>query len=234
MPGSHRGGIVVIVYLASPQNEMQCDYLRDMPTLLSFGAKRDMWDSWQQSFRRILIDSGAYTERTTGKKVDGVAYRDWWQRWVGHADAIAGLDDIAGNWQRSLKNYAAFGGFPTMHDSDPKELLSELVSISKEQGDNWIGIGLQPGKRQGKESFVRWVCDNVPEDMHVHGWALRAYTHVRRLDSVDSTNWFRDAWQIKNAHPWLTPGECLEIIVKRYQRWTRKIREPKTTARELL
>ena len=67
----------------------------------------------------------------------------------------------------------------------------------------------------------------MPDDLHVHGWALRAYTHIRRLDSVDSTNWWRDAMDLRTlpalAH--LTYGECLEIIVKRYQRWHRVIRD---------
>ncbi len=56
---------------------------------------------------------------------------------------------------------------------------------------------------------------------------MRAYTHCRRLDSVDSTNWWRDAMALRTmadlSH--LTYGECLDIIVKRYQRWKRVIRD---------
>jgi hypothetical protein len=111
-----------------------------------------------------------------------------------------------------------------MHDSDPPELLKDLLPVAEAAG-GWLGIGLVP-PRSGKEKFIRWVCDNVPPTLHVHGWALREYTHVRRLDSTDSTNWFRDAWQYKNAMPFLTPAECVEIVVKRYQRWQRTIREP--------
>jgi hypothetical protein len=65
----------------------------------------------------------------------------------------------------------------------------------------------------------------VPEDFHIHGWALRAYSHVRRIDSMDSTNWWRDAMQLRRDLPWLTYGETLELVVKRYQREQRIFRE---------
>lgn len=217
----------MIVYLASPNTQQQAEHVCDMPVLLSFAIYANWLDKYQASFGRILIDSGAYSEMNTGKVVDGHEYKDWWQRWIGHADAIAGLDDIRGDWRRSLKNYELFGGFPTIHDTDPKELLPELIDISREQGSNWLGLGLMP-PRDGKEEFVRWVCDNVPEDIHIHGWACRAYTHVRRLDSVDSTNWWRDAMALRARAglDFLTYGECLEIVVKRYLRWKRVIKDP--------
>lgn len=89
----------------------------------------------------------------------------------------------------------------------------------------WIGIGLVP-PREGKGRFVRRVCANVPDSFHIHGWALRAYSHVARLDSVDSTNWWRDGMKVCRDLPWLTYGEALEIVVKRYQREARMIKEP--------
>lgn len=213
------------VYLSSPGSQMHASYLHGMPVLLSYAIYDPWLDSYQQSFGRILIDSGAYSEMNSGVKVDGVQYKDWHQRWKGHADAVAGLDDIKGNWKRSLKNYEKFGGFPTIHDSDPPELLKDLIPIAREQGRNWLGIGLVP-PRGGKEKFVRWVCENVPNDLHIHGWALRAYTSVRRLDSVDSTSWFREAFDYKNAMPFLTPAECVDLVVKRYTRWDRVVRDP--------
>lgn len=212
------------VYLASPNTQQQAEHAAEMAVLFSFACYSPWLDKYQQSFRRVLIDSGAYSAFTTGKPVDIVAYGEWAARWVGHADAIAGLDDISGDWRKSLANYEAMPlGFPTIHDSDPPELLRDLVQLARERG-NWIGIGLTP-PRQGKERFVRWVCDNVPEDMHVHGWALRAYSHVRRIDSMDSTNWWRDAMQLRRDLPWLTYGETLELVIKRYQREQRIFRE---------
>ena len=195
-----------------------------MPVLLSFGLYDPFLDKYQHTFRRILLDSGAYSVFNSGEAIDVHEYAEWSLRWEGHADAMAGLDDIAGDWRQSLRNYEVMpNGFPTMHDTDPPELLKDLVAISADRG-KWIGLGLKP-PRQGKEKFVRWVCDNVPEDFHVHGWALRAYSHVRRIDSMDSTNWWRDAMKYRRDLPFLTYGEALELVVKRYQREARMFRE---------
>lgn len=212
------------VYLSSPGSQMHAHFLSGMPVLVSFAIYSKWVDDYQSSFGRLLVDSGAYSEMNSGKAIDGIAYRDWWPRWIDHADAIAGLDDIRGDWRKSLKNYELFGGFPTIHDSDPPELLKDLIPISREQGRNWLGVGLVP-PRSKKEQFIRWVADNVPQDIHLHGWALRAYTHIRRVNSVDSTNWFRDAWQYQNQLPFLTPAECVDLVVKRYTRWNRKVKD---------
>lgn len=213
------------VYLASPNSALQADYCRDMPVLLSYALWSPWVDKWHPSFDRILIDSGAYSEMNSGKVVDGHAYKDWSQRWAGLADAVAGLDDIRGDYKRSLDNYEKFGGFPTMHDTDPPELIHDLIALAQERGA-WIGLGLLP-PREGKEHWVRWACDQLPDDLHIHGWALRRYTGVRRLDSVDSTNWWKDALDIRSnpLTKHLTPGECLEIVVKRYKRWDRVIKD---------
>lgn len=208
------------VYLASPNTQQQAEHVCDMPVLLSFAIYSPWLDKYQQSFGRILIDSGAYSEMNSGKKVDVAEYTEWAKRWEGHADAFAGLDDISGDWRRSMENYK-HGGFPTYHDTDPTELLDELIPMARERG-GWIGLGIKP-PREGKERWLRDTCDRIPSDLHVHGWALRAYTKVRRLDSVDSTNWWRDAMMYRRDLPFLTYGECLGIVVKRYQRWDRKI-----------
>jgi len=213
------------VYLAGPGNQLQADKASGQPVLFSFAYYADYLDKYQQTFPHILIDSGAFSEMNTGVQIDGYKYKDWAERWAGRADAIAGLDDISGDWRRSLRNYKQFGGFPTMHDTDPPELLDDLISIAREQGGGWIGIGLKP-PRQGKEQFIQTICDQIPDDLHIHGWALRAYTHINRLDSVDSTNWFREALDIRNNYlcKHLSYAECLEIIVKRYERAGRNIK----------
>ena len=222
----------MIVYLASPCNQQQAEHVAGMPVLLSYACWSDWLDKgYQQSFRRILIDSGAFSEFNTGTKIDLSEYSDWAHRWQGSADAIAGLDDIKGDWRKSLRNYAKFPlGFPTFHESDPPELLDDLVAMAKER-TGWIGLGLIP-PRDGKEKWVRAATDRIPNDVHVHGWAMRRYTHVRRLDSVDSTNWWRDAMALRTLPETkhLTYGECLEIVVKRYQRWKRTIKDVRKQA----
>ena len=183
----------MIVYLASPNTQQQAEHVSGMPVLLSFAIYSDwLSNGYQQSFSRILIDSGAYSEFSSGKKIDIGEYSEWATQWVDHADAIAGLDDISGDWRRSMANYEKFPiGFPTFHESDPPELLDDLIDMAKSRG-SWLGIGMLP-PRDGKDKWVRRTLDMIPEGIHVHGWAMRRYTKYRRLDSVDSTNWWRDA-----------------------------------------
>lgn len=210
------------VYLASPRNQMQSHAVMGMPVLVSYACYSPWMDDYLPSYDRILVDSGAYSEMNSGQAVDVVAYTEWVKSFNG-IDAWAGLDDISGDWRRSLKNYE-YGGFPTFHNTDPDELLDDLLPIARESG-NWLGIGLMP-PREGKERWLRETLDRIPEGIHVHGWALRAYTHLTRIDSVDSTNWMRDYFKYRNDLPWLTPAECIDIVVKRYKRWTRMKETP--------
>ena len=209
------------VYIGSPGNQLQADAASGMPVLVSFGSwkKFKPLTAWLPSFDRILIDSGAYSELNSGVAIDVQEYVEWAEKhhW---ADAYAGLDDISGDWKRSLRNYQA-GGFPTYHDSDPYELLDDLIPMARERG-GWIGIGLKP-PRQGKERFLRDTLLRLPPDLNVHGWALGAYTHLERLDSIDSTHWWREAMKYRKWFPWLTYGETLRIAVKKIQREPRMI-----------
>lgn len=210
-------------YLSSPSNQMTAAALAGMPVLVSYALYTKFLDDYAPTFGRMLIDSGAFSEFNTGKKIDGAAYRDWCARWADcvHVDAIAGLDDIRGDWRRSLSNYERFGGFPTFHESDPPELLEDLLPIARERG-GWLGFGLLP-PRAGKWDFVRATLDRIPPGVHVHVWAGGEYCGLPRVDSCDSVNWFREAFSIKTARltSHLTYAECIEIQVKRYQRAAR-------------
>jgi hypothetical protein len=214
------------VYLGSPGNQMHASYLGGVPVLLSYATWSRWVDDYAPSFGRLVIDSGAFSELNSGVKVDGGAYREWCARW-GWADAVAGLDDISGDWRRSLKNYELYGGFPTFHETDPPELLDDLIPIARERG-GWLGFGMLPETRQ-RRGGGRWLdesLDRIPPDLHAHGWALRGYLDRPRLDSVDSTNWFRDAFKLRvsplTSH--LTPAECVEVVVKRYRREGRAVK----------
>lgn len=213
------------IYLASPANQLQAAAAQDMPVLISYALRRTHPRAeYLRSFSRLLVDSGAFSELTGNARVDVERYAEW-AATVESADAWAGLDDIGGDWRRSVANYK-HGGFPTIHDSDPIELIDDLVPIAREAG-GWIGIGLVP-PREGKRDVVRRILDRIPDDLHVHGWALVRYTDFRRINSVDSTNWWRDAMKLRSSKvsrllTHLTYAETLEIIVKRYQRWTRKV-----------
>jgi len=190
---------------------------------------------WVPSFSALLIDSGAYSEMQGNLTVDLGAYSSWAAQFP-FAEAVAGLDDISGNWRRSLKNYEKMG-FPTMHSTDPPELLDDLIPIARERG-GWIGLGIKP-PRGGEENrrFVNRTLDRIPPDLHVHGWALGLYADHPRIDSFDSTRWFREAMDYRTKLPFLTYGECIELSVKRIVRQSRKVvpmSEPKEMQTSLL
>jgi hypothetical protein len=204
----------VRVYLSSPRNQLQAAAVEGMDVLVSFTCWSDFLRSYVPSFRRLLLDSGAYSVYNSGKSVDVLEYIDWVQKFEG-IDAFAGLDDISGDYKKSLKNYK-HGGFPTFHDTDPPGLLADLIDIAKER-DGWIGIGLTD-PRHKKDRFLKETIEQIPEDLHVHGWGLRRYRKSQKMDSFDSTSWWRDFSDIKKALPWLTPAECVDIVVKRERR----------------
>lgn len=220
------------VFLASPSTQQQADAVRGMPVLVSFALWAPFLARYQQAWGPMLIDSGAYTDLTGGRPaVELAAYAAFCDEWAGRAVACAALDDIGGDWRRSLHNLEHGPGFPTFHDTDPWELLeAELIPAARERG-GWLGLGLKP-PRGRKGAFVRRVLEVVPDDIHVHGWALRQHAEwfVRRQwrhgcgASIDSTGWWRDSMKLR-AHRLcrhLTYGECLEIVIKRLQReqWT--------------
>lgn len=209
-------------YLSSPGNQMAADYCRGMPVLLSYAIYPKWVDQYVPSFERVLIDSGAFSEFNSGKVLDGNKYREWCERWreTVHVDAVAGIDDIGGDWRRSLKNYELYGGFPTYHESDPPELLTDLIPLACDRG-GWIGVGLLP-PRSGKWEWVKETLSRIPAGLHVHFWAGGEYCGHPRVDSCDSTNWLLDAFAYKNDLPFLTFAECVELVVKRYRRAARR------------
>lgn len=213
------------VYLSSPGNQMQAAAVKDMPVLLSF-AVCGTWDwigSYAPSFSRVLVDSGAFSEFNSGKVVDLDAYAEWAKQWH-WADAIAALDDIRGDWKKGIANWRKYPHmFPTYHSSDPPEALEAILKFRPK----WLGLGMVPPRN--KEPWLRRTLnrlENVP--VHVHGFALQEYAHLPRLDSVDSTNWFRDSQKllVNSLTRHLTPAEALEIVVKRYQRRVRLREQP--------
>lgn len=212
------------IYLGSPACQVQAQACVGHPVLLSYANWRPWLRGYMPAFDRLLIDSGAFSAHNSGTKIDVIAYKDWVQEFEPMIDAWAGLDSIDGDWRQSLKNYK-HGGFPTIHDSDPPELLDDLIQLAEERG-NWLGLGLKP-PRQGKEKFIRDVLERVPPHIHIHGWALVQYRYVsvgkgpRRVDTFDSTHWFRQVMDLRPKFPYLTPGECLEIAIKKVKRYTR-------------
>lgn len=126
--------------------------------LLSFALFKPWLWQYQPTFRRVLIDCGAFSALQSGNEIDQGAYREFAALWHEHADAIAGIDDIRGDFKKSMANYRAIDWtFPTWHDTDPPEALPELIAMAQER-KTWIGIGLlppPPRKRESNPTSVR-------------------------------------------------------------------------------
>ena len=204
-------------YLGSPNSQVQAAAVEGQDVLLSFAVHRRCgWiTQYIPRFRGYLVDSGAYSEFASRVKVDLEEYAAWAEPHRGTADAIAALDDIAGDWKKGMAQWRKYPWmFPTYHSSDPPEVLQEILS----HRPRWLGLGMVPPR-----THTQWLRETLEvlsdhPAIHVHGWALGKYRAERRLDSVDSTNWWRDGMQLRKDLPWLTYAECLDLIVKRYQR----------------
>jgi len=166
--------------------------VRGMPVLVSFASwqKFKPLTEWMPSYDRLLIDSGAYSELNSGTRVVLSEYISW-AKGIHWADAYAGLDDIGGDWRRSLKNYES-GGFPTFHDTDPPELLDELIALSRERGC-WLGHSTVGRRRRCRCSARaawsnRWSSTanstNAPTAAGAKGSCGYAMADVRRRSGI--------------------------------------------------
>jgi hypothetical protein len=227
---------IVRIYLSSPTSQMQAHLLAGRRVLLSYAMRQPVIvRDYVPTFRALLLDSGAYSEFTTGVKVDLTAYIEWAAPLLPQSDAVAGLDDLSGDWRRSLVNYATFPeSFPTYHLTDPPELLDDLVQLASER-NRWLGVGMcgrqthiDPLKERWLRSTLDRIREREPRRLHVHGWALTRYAHCPGLNSVDSSRWVYLAQSIKTHHNTchLSMAECVSIAIKQILRAPRSTKEP--------
>lgn len=206
-------------FLSSPNSQDQASMLCDWDVLISYGVGGDSrWLlDYLKSFKNVLIDSGAFSVMNSGKTLCVDSYASWAEDIKQRCNvvAIASLDDIKGNWELTYEHWRRYPWmFPTYHDSDPPEFLDIILSHSP----SWLGLGMVPPR--SNKTWLRDTLERIPKGVHVHGWALGSYSHLQRLDSVDSTGWFFDVRKLKDSHltRHLTTHEQLEIVVKRYKR----------------
>ena len=226
----------MICYLSTPGSLAHAQAAAGSPVLISYAYASQWLTDFAPAFQRVLWDSGAYTAFTKGKRIDLDAYAET-ARSIPWADGAACLDDISGDWKAGLANWDRYPWmFPVFHDSDPPEALDAILERLQDSSSGrfrrtspqWIGLGMVPPRTNR-----RWLAETLarlPAGLHVHGFALRGHSDLLIEScgsdcSADSVNWLLDARKIMNDMPWLTPPECVEIIVKRYQREHRTVPE---------
>lgn len=190
--------------------------------LESFADVRPLTDRYRGTWEGAILDSGAFTEMTTGKAIDLGAYTEFAQAHGQFYDAVINLDDIKGDVDKSLANLvhlqdAGVDAMPVFHQGEPSSLLEEMA-----RDFDYLGVGFQRPIKEA-EHFLDgvWSCIG---DAKVHGFAMTSYMADYPFYSVDSTNWL---WEVRgllainsqgNPIRYLTPSELVAVVLKKYQR----------------
>jgi hypothetical protein len=215
------------IYFAGVNQSHWCDAFAGHRVLESYADVRALMDRYRPTFASMALDSGAYTEMTTGKAIDLAQYVDFCQAHGKFYDFIASLDSITGGPDVNLSNWrtmrdAGIDAVPTFHQGEPWSVLQDYCA-----GSAAVGLGFQRPIQNG-ETWLGECFSLIPERVRVHGWAMTSYTHFP-FHSVDSRTWFFEVralmgveGQGASALDCLTPRELLEIVVKKYLRLPRR------------
>lgn len=225
------------VYLASPGNQLHAECMGGMHVLESFAffAASPWMVRYRPTFASSMLDSGAFSEMTSGKAIDLGAYIAFAHEHRRGYDEIVNLDVISGDVtariDAGLRNLAAMRAagldpMPVWHQGEPWSVLTDLASGGR------VGIGLQRPFRCVEET-LDGAFSRLPSGCRVHGFALanERYTGRYPFASVDSATWVHElralsalSGQGSDVLHYMTQGELLALVVKKYQRL------PKATA----
>lgn len=211
------------IYFAAVNTNPLCESFHGERVLETFADVRPLMDRHRPLFRSMALDSGAFSEMTTGKPIDLGAFVDFCLEHGAFYDFIASLDSITGgvevnvkNWQHMISKGVA--AIPTFHQGEPFSLLRDYCAAAP-----MIGLGFQRPINDAR-SWLAECFALIPATVRVHGWGMTNYTDLP-FWSVDSRTWFfevRDLMQVKGqgalALSCLTPAELIEIVKKRYLR----------------
>lgn len=226
-----------LVYLALGRaDRIVLEAFKGKHVLESFAYQKSTFDRYRPTWRSAFLDSGAFTEMTQGTAIDLDAYIAFCLEHSSFYDRIANLDDIRGDVARSQANHrkmldAGIRAIPVFHQGEAWSALDEAVGAAP---DRFIGVGFQRPIQNG-DAWLEDVFSRLPSDVQVHGFAMTSYLHFP-FASVDSSTWVYD-WrgllsvkgQGSDSLRLLTPGELLDIVVKKYERmepkrkWTGKV-----------
>ncbi len=221
----------MIVYLASPTTQLHAETMAGCDVLESFAiCATARWAvRYRPTWRRIMLDSGAFSEMTTGKAVDLGAYIEYAQAHGRAYDHIVNLDVISGDvaervdaGKRNLARMrdAGLDPLPVFHQGEPWSVLTELAACGK------IGLGFQRPIRCGEE-FLDGCFSRLPVGTLVHGFAMAGerYTGRYPFASVDTATWIHElkalsalSGQGSDVLRFLTQGELLKLVILKYQR----------------
>lgn len=217
------------IYFAGVNQNFWCDNFAGLHVLETFADVRPGIDRYRPTFASMALDSGAFTEMTTGRPIDLGAYVEFCHQHGAFYEFIASLDSIDGGVDRNLANWREMldrgvHAIPTFHQGEPLSVLSDYCASAK-----MIGLGFQRPIRDARV-WLESCWARIPSDVLVHGWAMTNYTDLP-FYSVDSRTWFFELrallgvqGQGADALNCLTPRELLEIVQKKYLRAAKRVR----------
>jgi hypothetical protein len=175
-----------------------------------------------------MLDSGAYSEMTSGKPVDLGAYIAFAVEHGAAYDEIVNLDVISGavaervdRGKRNLQAMrdAGIDALPVFHQGEPWSVLEEVAACGK------VGLGFQRPIRCA-DDFLS-MCFERLNGVRVHGFAManERYTGRYPFASVDSATWLHELMALSalkgqgsDVLRYLTQGELLRLVIKKYER----------------
>lgn len=219
------------IYLATPGSQLHAEYMAGQYVLESFALTAGcQWMSrYRPTFRGRKLDSGAYSVMAKGETVDLEKYIDFALEHARGYDEIVNLDVISGavadrvdqgkkNLQRMRD--AGLSPMPVFHQGEPWSILEELASCGK------VGLGFQRPIKCA-ETFLDGCFSRLPATCRVHGFGManEKFVGVYPFFSVDSATWFHELralmalkGQGSDVLQYLTQGELLALVVKKYER----------------
>jgi hypothetical protein len=220
------------MYFAGPDKATLAEAVKGQRVLESFARIWTGLDRYRKTYPSMMLDSGAFSEINSGVAIDINEYGAFAAKHQGDYDHVVNLDDISGDIERSSKNERhlrerwGLDPMPVFHQGEPMSVLDEYCSRAKT-----VGLGF---KRPLTSRIVRhdWLSEcfaRIPSGQATHGFAMTGYMSSFPFASVDSTTWIREYMdiafgrngQVGTLAKFLTPGEVLEIVVKKWDRMPR-------------
>lgn len=146
------------------------------------------------NYRKLIIDSGAWTAHTLGKKIVLAEFIDTCHR-IKAADAerLDGIFalDVIGNWKASLGNTeamwrAGIEAIPTFHHGEPWEALT---AMARDYPKIAIG-GIAKAHASLKLKFAQQCFSRVwPKKIHGLGYGSEQFIKELPFHSCDASTW---------------------------------------------
>lgn len=162
----------------------------------------------------LLIDSGAFTAATQGKKVSIQEYTDWLRErgeFIAHAASL----DVIGDWRGTARNYDwqrsrlgdSFPIIPTWHLGSPLEELHRLCA-----DHDYMAIGGCVPYAKRPQMLMRHL-------VQAHKIAREHGTKLHGLGITGRTAMFRLPWESVDSSSWATAHRYGQLnIADRFQK----------------